>query len=339
MKKKRFCNICGSTLTQKAVEGKERELCSKCGHIHYENPLPVVSVIVVNEKREALLVLRDREPFRNMWCFPIGFAETGESVEEAALRELHEETGIEGRIVQLVDAGSHKNDTYGDLLIVTFEVEATGGEMCPGDDAAECRYFPVMNLPKLAFDSQQKALERFVRAKKDLWSIHDSMEEFVESTRENRIVYPGSLLSDGLIAVVEGNAGRIIQLWLDDVTTNPSTPTYQVVDREDLRERATQLLRQFPLWLRDQGMEGLVKDFYGDLGSKRREQGVPLAELISSISLLKKHIWMFTYSFGIWEKALDIYRMFELGERLVYFFDRALYYAAWGYSDRASRPA
>lgn len=233
--------------------------------------------------------------------------------------------------------GSHKNDIYGDLLIVTFEAEKTGGQENPGDDAQECRYFPVMNLPKLAFDSQQKALERFVRMKRDLWSIHDSMEEFVESTLENRIVYPGSLLSDGLIAVVEDNSDRIVDLWLDDVTTNPSTPGYRDLDAESLRTRAGELLRQFPVWLRDQSPEGPVKGFYVDLGRQRKEQGVPLAELISSISLLKKHIWMFTYSFGVWEGALDIYRMFELGERLVYFFDRALYYAAWGYTEKSLR--
>ena len=68
--------------------------------------------------------------------------------------------------------------------------------------------------------------------------------------------------------------------------------------------------------------------------AKRRENKkdkVFLADLVSSLSLLKKHIWMFTYSFGVWEKAVDIYRMFELGERLVYFFDRAAYYTVTGY--------
>jgi hypothetical protein len=46
---------------------------------------------------------------------------------------------------------------------------------------------------------------------------------------------------------------------------------------------------------------------------------------------------MFTYSFGVWEKAVDIYRMFELGERLVYFFDKAAYYAVTGYTGAAKK--
>ncbi len=52
---------------------------------------------------------------------------------------------------------------------------------------------------------------------------------------------------------------------------------------------------------------------YTKLGSQRKKDGIPVEDLVSSLSLLKKHIWMFTYSFGVWEKAVDIYRMFELG--------------------------
>jgi hypothetical protein len=49
------------------------------------------------------------------------------------------------------------------------------------------------------------------------------------------------------------------------------------------------------------------------------------------LSLLKKHIFHFATSTGVWSRAVDMYRVFELGERLVYFFDRAAYYAVTGY--------
>ncbi|HQO62358.1 MAG TPA: NUDIX hydrolase, partial [Syntrophorhabdus sp.] len=146
MKTKAFCNFCGKELVTDMLEGRERLVCDSCKEIHYENPLPVAAAVLVNREREILLVKRAREPSKDMWCFPIGFAEMGESIEDAALRELHEETGVEGRIIQLVDVCSETNKFYGELLIVTFEVEKMGGKEQAGDDALDCRYFPIKNL-------------------------------------------------------------------------------------------------------------------------------------------------------------------------------------------------
>ncbi|MBA4390208.1 MAG: hypothetical protein C0399_04645 [Syntrophus sp. (in: bacteria)] len=336
MKIKIFCNFCGKELDTDLLDGKKRQICPGCKAVYYENPLPVASVILSNRDREVLLVKRAREPFQGMWCFPIGFAETGESIEDAALRELEEETSLTGKIVQLVDVGSHLNHFYGELLIITFEAERVAGVEMAGDDASECRYFPIMNLPKLAFDSQERAIQKYRELKRDLWSIRDSFETFVGGALRDKIAYPGSLLSDELIMAVENNSKKIIRLWLDDIMTNPSTGSYHAFDRKELFERAMSIIGDFKAWLKGEKGENEFKSFYVNLGNKRREDRVLLEDLISSLSLLKKHIWMFTYSFGVWEKAVDIYRMFELGERLVYFFDKAAYYAVTGYT-RAAR--
>jgi len=331
MKKRHYCTTCGKTLKIDTFDGKERQVCSQCREVFYENPLPAATVILPGRNREILLVKRAKEPFKDTWCFPIGFAEVGESIEGAALRELKEETGLDGKIIQLIDVSSHKNPLYGDLLIVSFEAEKIGGEEKPGDDASDCRYFPVMSLPKLAFDSQVRAIEKYTELKKDLWNMHDSLETFVEGTIQNRIVYPGNLLSDELVDAVQQNSAKIVKLWLNDISTNPSTRGYHQFDKEDLFQRAMFIMGQLEAWLKGEKGESEFKEFYTGLGSRRRKDGMTLEEIISSLSLLKKHIWMFTYSFGVREKAVDIYRMFELGERLVYFFDRAAYYTVTGY--------
>lgn len=337
MKTKIFCNFCGKELDKNLLDGKERQICPGCKEVYYENPLPVASVIISNRDREVLLVKRAREPFQGMWCFPIGFAETGESIEDAALRELEEETSLKGKITQLVDVSSHLNPFYGELLIITFEAERVGGVEAAGDDASECRYFPIMNLPKLAFDSQERAIQKYRELKRDLWNIRDSFETFVGGALNDKIAYPGNLLSDELINAVENNSKKIIQLWLDDIMTNPSTGSYHSFDGKELFERAMYIIGDFKSWLKGEKGENEFKSFYFDLGTKRREGNVLLEDLVSSLSLLKKHIWMFTYSFGVWEKAVDIYRMFELGERLVYFFDKAAYYAVTGYRRGATK--
>jgi hypothetical protein len=215
--------------------------------------------------------------------------------------------------------------------VVTFEAEKIGGTETAGDDASDCKYFPIMNLPKLAFDSQARAIQKYVELKKDLWNIHDSADTFVETTVKGKTQYAKGLLSDELIDVARENARKIINLWVDDITTNPTTKSYRYLDKEDLFERAAFMIDRFELWLKGERSERELKGFYYDLAKKRKEDKVLLEDLVSSLSLLKKHIWMFIYSFGVPEGAVDIYRMFELGERLVYFFDRAAYYTVAGY--------
>lgn len=162
MKTKQFCNYCRGSLVRSFHEGKERQVCEGCGEIYYENPLPAVSVIVANKNRELLLVKRAREPAKDTWCFPIGFVETGESIEDAALRELKEEAGIDGKILRILDVSSESNDIYGDVLVVSYEAQRIGGIEMAGDDAIDWAYFPVTGLPGLAFPSQKRALKEFL---------------------------------------------------------------------------------------------------------------------------------------------------------------------------------
>ncbi len=333
MKKKIFCTFCGKTLGSEWFDEKERQVCQHCREIYYENPLPVVSIIVTNGNREALLVKRANEPFRDMWCLPIGFAETGESIEDAALRELKEETGIVASITQLIDVSSHNNPMYGELLVVTFEAEKESGTEQAGDDASDCRYFPLKSLPRLAFDSQDIAIQKYLKIKEDLWNMRDSAATFVEGTIRGGSEAERNLLSDELVRIAGENADKIIDLWLNDLLTNPSTRSYVGIDTNDLMKKAAFIVERFESWLKGEKSEKELKEFYHDLSRVRRSAGVLLQDLVSSLSLLKKHIWMYTYSLRVPQRAVDIYRMFEFGERLVYFFDRATHYSIVGYLD------
>jgi ADP-ribose pyrophosphatase YjhB (NUDIX family) len=309
-----------------------RSYCETCGVFFYENPLPVVSTILLSD-RKILLVKRGKKPYRGMWCLPTGFAEAGESIEDAALRELEEETGMRGSIVGLVDLGSAENYYYGDLLFVTFEVEATGGRLARGGDADTVRYFPLDRIPRLAFTSNKKAIEAFIRSKADAWAILDSFNLAVtEGTAGKK---KKNLLSDRLIEVIERNADRIARLWLEDVTTNHSTAGYHHVDRDDLFNRAYGIISQFGRWLGGYYRDQDIRNFYTELGRERHQAGFKLSEVLSAQSLLKKHIWEFALSRGMWQKTLDIYMALELDRRIVVFFDKAAFYTTKGYEGKA----
>ncbi len=100
--KRKYCSQCGEALSIKNEGDTVRDYCSGCDVYYYDNPLPVASNIVM-KNREILLVKRKNVPYKGLWCLPMGFAESGESIENAALRELAEETGIVGQIISLVD--------------------------------------------------------------------------------------------------------------------------------------------------------------------------------------------------------------------------------------------
>jgi ADP-ribose pyrophosphatase YjhB (NUDIX family) len=332
MKKKvrQFCPHCGSKVVKRQEDDILRDFCQSCGTFFYENPLPVVSTIIVSE-RKILLVKRGKNPYRGLWCPPTGFAEAGESVEDAALRELEEETGLKGNILSLVDVDSCTNYFYGDLLFITFEVEQIGGTLTPGGDTTDVKYFAAGKIPKLAFSSNTRAVNAYIKGKADYWAIMDS---FARSTGQMQIRSErGNLLSDKLVVVIEKNAEEIANLWVRDVTTSRSTPDYHHFDKSRLFKRIHRLLSQFGKWLGGFYGDYDIRDFFMETGRERKKEGFRLGEVLSALSLIKKHIWEFALSMGMWQKTLDIYTALELDRRIVIFFDRAAFYTTRGYEE------
>lgn len=325
-----FCPHCGSQVVKRSEDDMVRDFCQRCGIFFYENPLPVVSSILVSD-RKILLVKRGKKPYRGLWCPPTGFAEAGESVENAALRELEEETGLKGNILSLVDVDSCKNYFYGDLLFITFEVEQIGGTLGPGGDTTDVKYFAVGQIPKLAFSSNTRAVNAYIKGKADYWDIVDS---FARSTGQMNIRGGReNLLSDRLVVVIEKNAEKIANLWVQDVTTGRSTPDYHHFDKSRLYKRIHRLLSQFGKWLGGFYGDHDIRDFFMGTGRERKKEGFKLEEVLSALSLIKKHIWEFALSQGMWQKTLDIYTALELDRRIVIFFDRAAVYTTRGYEE------
>lgn len=128
----------------------------------YEYPRPAVSVDMLvlrgaADQREILLIQRLNEPFSNCWALPGGFLEMDETLEQAARRELAEETGLVAESVRQIRAFSNVDrDPRGRVISVAFLVQLAGDQVpVAADDAKHARWFPVIQLPDLAFDHEQ----------------------------------------------------------------------------------------------------------------------------------------------------------------------------------------
>jgi len=130
----------------------------------YDYPRPAMTVDPViftlrEDSLQVLLVQRGEPPFAGSWALPGGFVRLEESLEEAALRELSEETGLtEAYLEQLYTYGEPERDPRGRVVTVAYFALIPADapvRMEGGSDAAQARWFPVDQLPHLAFDHAQ----------------------------------------------------------------------------------------------------------------------------------------------------------------------------------------
>ena len=135
----------------------------------YKYPRPAVTTDCVvfgieGNNINVLLIKRGNEPFKGLWALPGGFLNPDETAEEGALRELREETGVEAaEVEQLHTFSDPKRDPRDRVISIAYMAIVKMQEVKGGDDASDARWFPIDNLPELAFDHDQilqKGLER-----------------------------------------------------------------------------------------------------------------------------------------------------------------------------------
>ncbi len=120
-----------------------------------ETPRLVVDVVVPSEEGEVLLIRRGNDPYKDQWALPGGFVEVGETVENAAIREAGEETGLEVEIVRLVGVYSDPDrDPRGHNVSCAYLARVRGGELSAATDAAEASFLDPSTV-ELAFDHEK----------------------------------------------------------------------------------------------------------------------------------------------------------------------------------------
>ncbi|MDO8516903.1 MAG: NUDIX domain-containing protein [Nanoarchaeota archaeon] len=147
----------------------------------FEKPSVTVDIVIftVFEKElKVLLVKRNIEPFKGMWAIPGGFVRMNESLEDAAKRELSEETGVKDvYLEQLYTFGDIKRDPRGRVITVSYYalVKPEGIKLSASTDVSEAKWFSISKIPKLAFD-HKKILEYALKRLK--WKFEYSLTAF-----------------------------------------------------------------------------------------------------------------------------------------------------------------
>jgi ADP-ribose pyrophosphatase YjhB (NUDIX family) len=161
----RFCPLCGAAVEHRVVARDMRAypVCSACGFVCYLHPKIVAGVVPVREGR-ILLTRRAIEPAHGRWTFPGGYVDWGESVPDAARREMREEVGLDLEPRGLVGVYSYADAP---VVIVVYHVTVPDGLEAAADahEVSETGYFAREEIPwdALAFRSTREALQDWFR--------------------------------------------------------------------------------------------------------------------------------------------------------------------------------
>lgn len=128
------------------------------GTYTYDYPRPAVTTDCVifgydGKELKVLLIKRGIEPFKGCWAFPGGFLNMDEDALAGARRELKEETGLEDAFIEQFHTFSEPGrDPRGRVITIAHYALVKIQEVEGGDDAAQARWFPICEVPPLAFD-------------------------------------------------------------------------------------------------------------------------------------------------------------------------------------------
>ena len=135
-------------------------------------PRPIVGIgVVVWHGDRVLLVKRDKPPRRGQWSLPGGAQQLGETLAEAARREVKEEVALEielGEIVATLDLIEHDPDrrVRYHYTLIDFTAEAASPVLRPGSDAADARWFTLSQIETLGLWSETVRVIKLARERR-----------------------------------------------------------------------------------------------------------------------------------------------------------------------------
>ena len=154
-----FCPHCAEELQAFVDDGISRRRCTHCGWIHYRNPTVGVAVVVLEE--DKLLIGRRRD---GGWCIPCGHVEYDETVEEAAIRETAEETGLVVSLDGIQAVKSNFHDREHQTVGIWFGGRIVSGSLRAGGDLVEVAFAKLDSLPELSFPTDREVVDELRRA-------------------------------------------------------------------------------------------------------------------------------------------------------------------------------
>ena len=154
----KFCPFCATLLVEKPISHTWRPTCPGCGFISFLEP-KVVTVVVIEHEGKILLGRRNMNPAKGMWSFFGGYVDRGEKIEEAAVREVKEETNLDVQLEELIGLYSERGNPH---LLVAYRASVVNNDVsglaAQPEEMTELAFFTLEDIPELAFPFDKQIL-------------------------------------------------------------------------------------------------------------------------------------------------------------------------------------
>jgi hypothetical protein len=143
------------------------------------------------------------------------------------------------------------------------------------------------------------------------------------------------VLSARLVRLIEQHAEDLTRGVMRDLASNPRTAAYHRLAADELQRRVYDVYHNLGRWLGERTEEH-IEAAYGDLGRRRRAEGIPLSEVVYALVLVKEHLREYVRAVGFVDSSVELYLEEELHHLVGHFFDKAIYHTVKGYESEAS---
>ncbi len=137
------------------------------------------------------------------------------------------------------------------------------------------------------------------------------------------------MLVGRLVGLIEDHADGLADRLVRKIREDSRTGAYELFDDDQLADRGRRVYAHLGRWLGETS-ETPVEEEYFRLGQTRRDEGIPLAEVVMALLITRRNLWQFVDSLGA-DTILELRQQLDLELLVVRFFDRAIYHTVRGY--------
>lgn len=145
------------------------------------------------------------------------------------------------------------------------------------------------------------------------------------------------MISEKIVAIIEENADTLTNRLCKDLLSREETKGYQKLNKDLVYERVYDVYSRLEWWLQGDKRKGEIRDHYMKLGIQRFHEDIPLSDVVMALLLIKRHLWLFVQETNFFDSSFQLMQALEFNNRVVLFFDRAIYFTCVGYENEEKK--